>query len=255
MLAEAGITEPPVDLMWLAQHRGIAIEFEAKDAMGDLMGSVRPTPTGGARMRINASTPARHRFTIAHEIAHTVLSPSMGGNRTGLAESPAYRQTERLCDRMAAEMLMPTDWFNASTDNRPFSLDEVGRLAQYFDTSVQTAAVRLVNKMPGRAELICWEAQGTSLIFKWRGGAPKLTRGYEDPNRLLERNDFGALSALALKGSVFTKEASADGTAFEVESRAYQADGYLYVLSLVKPFINEKSIAAANFVARARARK
>ncbi len=253
MLREAEIVRPPVDLLVLAAKRGIEVDFETSESMGELLGNVRMTATG-PKMRVNSDLPSRQRFTIAHEIAHTILSPTMGGNRSGLRESATHQRTENLCDKMASEILMPTKWFNAASDRRPVSIEEITRLASVFETSIQSTAVKLVTKYPTYVELICWDVGHDVLSLRWRGGAPKLVK--RDERRTLPiTSDAGPVISLYEKGSVFSRELTKDGAPFEVESRAFSSDSFTYVLSLVKPFVSEKAISAANAVARARAKR
>ena len=116
-------------------------------------------------MAINAAqSPARQRFTIAHEIAHYLLDEAKPiwvdkssirsvhvSFRKGSRGTPeSYQLPEVRANRFAAELLMPTDWVIREFDalDRPgadWSDDEgpIRKLAEQFDVSIQAMTIRL----------------------------------------------------------------------------------------------------------------
>ena len=67
---DKGWTGPPFDPLQLADHLGIAISprYDVRDAR------TLPGPAGGVRVEFNPNRPsARVRYSIAHEIAHTLF--------------------------------------------------------------------------------------------------------------------------------------------------------------------------------------
>ena len=108
LLERAGVTGPPVNLDRLAKFQGV--RKVERVSLGAVLGSTTRTDKGFT-IRLNSDTPLNERFTYAHEIAHTVLAP-VPWNEKGLHSRPGSKGAalERLCDRYAAEILMPRRW-------------------------------------------------------------------------------------------------------------------------------------------------
>ena len=97
-----GVPGPPTDLEAIAPRLNIT-GFRAEDV--PFSGELRREGSGFAVVYSSALSPARRRFTVAHELAHALFETS-GRNcpRVG-------RELERLCDKIAAELLMPRKVF------------------------------------------------------------------------------------------------------------------------------------------------
>jgi Zn-dependent peptidase ImmA (M78 family)/transcriptional regulator with XRE-family HTH domain len=91
---------------------------------------------------INAqdSTAARI-FTLAHELAHVWTGTSGISNPefSGDVETP---QTEKLCNQIAAEFLVPYEMFVERWDKHQDTLDNAQQLARYFRVSTQVVLRR-----------------------------------------------------------------------------------------------------------------
>ena len=104
---DAGWSGPPFDPIALAEHLGIPVD--ARDGIAD----ARTVPEEGTRVRIeyNPNRPAaRVRYSLAHEIAHTLFPDchEQVRNRAARAEIEGDEwQLEALCNLGAAELLMP----------------------------------------------------------------------------------------------------------------------------------------------------
>jgi Zn-dependent peptidase ImmA (M78 family) len=88
-----------------------------------------------------ADSKAAQMFTLAHELAHVWLGA------TGVSDTQAghvpEQQTERWCNQVAAELLMPLEDLRAAHPrNAPIS-DEIQRLAREFKVSTLVALRRL----------------------------------------------------------------------------------------------------------------
>jgi len=93
------------------------------------------------------SSPGRQRFSICHELAHTLFPGAT--ERDFLAEynigrSAAGPTEEHLCDIGAAELLMPTDAFSQALSAVP-NMTDVCDLADAFQASVEAAARRALH--------------------------------------------------------------------------------------------------------------
>ena len=144
--------EPPVDLFNLARiQRVMAVDF-------------RPMlPTGGLSFRspgfviyvqdlrrskpneVAVSDPiegplemtTRQRFTMAHELAHTLLFDTSEPPQPR-ADSPKGKKLEALCQRAAGRILMPTKLIEAEVAKlQKLDAPNILDLAQLFDVSVE----------------------------------------------------------------------------------------------------------------------
>ena len=105
-----------------------------------------PIPGGFvAEVQANHSA-ARKQFSICHELAH-IFFDYKGSGSDGIscgARSREERIEERLCDRIAVELLMPQEVFSVHAARLPAELASVKYLANKFQVSLQTAMRRVV---------------------------------------------------------------------------------------------------------------
>lgn len=82
---------------------------------------------------------ARSRFTLAHELGHVLLerNRSLADHVKRLPQA----ELERACDRLAAELLMPRDWFCAQVGETP-DLKSLRRTALRASVSMSSTIVR-----------------------------------------------------------------------------------------------------------------
>lgn len=88
-----------------------------------------------------ADSKAAQMFTLAHELAHVWLGAT-GVSDTQAGEVPE-QQTERWCNRVAAELLMPIGELRATHQRNVPIPDEIQRLAREFKVSTLVALRRL----------------------------------------------------------------------------------------------------------------
>lgn len=144
LVEAAGITAPPVNLALLAKLRGIE-RIVVRDGL-DASGQLR-REGNELIIELDSKEPIeRLNFTCCHEIAHTfALDDSSRKFRESLAGPPCmrYAREEYLCDRAAAEMLMPEKFFRpAATDLDP-CIASVIQLARQFQSSIRATIVRI----------------------------------------------------------------------------------------------------------------
>lgn len=127
-----GIQCPPTDLEAIRPGLNIT-QFCAEDIVGS--GELQRDGDGFKVVYSSSLSPTRRRFTIAHEMGHAIFE-STGANcpRHGV-------ELERLCDKIAAEILMPKRVFLGQL-GREFSVKRVMELSQLFRTSVSATAIR-----------------------------------------------------------------------------------------------------------------
>ncbi len=140
---EAGWSGPPYDPIRLADFKHIAVE--ANPDVVDARTTV--SETGGILVEFNPNQPrGRRRYSIAHEIAHTLFAD--------VAEQVRHRQStnsdrsdewqlELLCNVAAAEMLMPAGSLPAIAVEG-VGIDQILSLRSEFDVSVEAITLRLV---------------------------------------------------------------------------------------------------------------
>jgi hypothetical protein len=133
-----GIACPPTAFEDLCRRLDVASIVEEAIPVG---GELQRT-TEGYRIVCSAGQPeTRRRFTIAHELAHIVFE------RSGSRFPRAGAELERLCNMVAAEMLMPTHVFTGDLPAQPTAAD-VSRLASKYRTSLSAAAIRCAEFRP-----------------------------------------------------------------------------------------------------------
>lgn len=164
VLAEAGITKPPVDLDTLAAHLDVEIVYEQFEGEG-LCGLLyrEPGKKNTPEKKIigvnRGHRKTRQRFTIAHEFGHLLLHRGhpVFMDRWVLVDLREERRgegnaaQEREANWFAAELLMPEEWVETALRamNSRRSLGDEGRLirelAKEFNVSLQSMEYRLMN--------------------------------------------------------------------------------------------------------------
>jgi hypothetical protein len=145
----------PVDVDALLSKLGV--KFEVRIAERGIKGSYGFLLRGGRTAtvvvvrdaRARGTLTARERFTVAHELGHLVWDRRVGLQPTGRTD---YWKLEGVCNRFAANLLVPTD-FLLDDSNAPPSgpldiLSWVRRLANRLQVSLEVLGGRLVDCYP-----------------------------------------------------------------------------------------------------------
>lgn len=179
-----GWVGPPFDPKILAGLFKIKVEAASDGIDGD--GCIFPR---NGRLVIQyrpGRTEERQRFTICHELAHTCFPNQFSSTHyhNGTAYDEAFRKFELLCDRGAAELLMPHEEFHADIVGSPASIKKGTELATRYKasfdatirrildlhTTASCAAVFLTTRNVGNERtpegrlraLYCWKSRGFS---------------------------------------------------------------------------------------------
>ena len=155
---------PPIDVEALARLMGIGSITSVRMVEDGRLEQDGATATIYVRDGLPSH---RRRFTIAHEVGHRLLlhprAPAERHRRRLAGDAE-----ERLCDDLAAAILLPKPWVVAEFRVAPHRLSTVRRLSAMTGTSLSASLVRL-------AEVACWQESLLRFRFinnKWRLDAP-----------------------------------------------------------------------------------
>lgn len=124
---------PPTDLEHICSKLNVA-SIEDDDI--PVVGELRRVGKHYVIVCANGQSRERRRFTVAHELAHALLE-SVG------ARSPrSSDETERLCEKIAAEILMPRAVFRTALGGEPLTGATISGLARQFQSSLTATAIR-----------------------------------------------------------------------------------------------------------------
>ena len=129
-------------------------------------------PDRGFTLFLKSSQPkVRHRFSVAHELAHLLLTPVLGKRvihrrRFAKHQDPFGDQVEYLCNDMAAAILMPASHIGAIISDNGYSARCVPEIARTFDTSFEAASRRFVHLKEDCCGLVVWRKDGTKISYQ-----------------------------------------------------------------------------------------
>ncbi len=148
----------PLDLEALAKRWGVK-SIEERDIESDAM--LLPSGSGYSIVLKKASQEnlvRRQRFSLAHELGHLLLQKSEKSGASLKYRGHGYSdEEERICDQIAAEILMPRMAFYEDGWLEGWSLKSLRTLANTYDTSLPATAVRMVDLMPEEALMGVWK--------------------------------------------------------------------------------------------------
>jgi len=141
---EAGWSGPPFDILELAKRRGIELS-----PRGDVLDArTIPSQKGKALIEFNPNRPPRRvRFSVAHELAHTLFPDWDKRVRNRLTHEEMKGddwQLEMLCNIAAAEMLMPIGSFK-DLGKKDFSVDLLLELRKKYEVSAEAVFLRVAH--------------------------------------------------------------------------------------------------------------
>jgi O-acetyl-ADP-ribose deacetylase (regulator of RNase III) len=151
---DQGWPGPPFDPFDLAERLGLAVQ--PNDSVPD----ARTVARGSGRLLIafNPNRPrGRLRYSLAHEIAHTLFPDCAESVRNRGTTPPGRdeRQLEALCNIAATEFLMPLGSLPA-LDDASLSIDSLLELRKRFDVSVEAMLIRAVHVSDVQCAAVCW---------------------------------------------------------------------------------------------------
>lgn len=147
----AGLHCPPTPLTELFPRLAVT---GSEPADIPISGELRRTKRGLTIVYSQHLLPSARRFTIAHELGHAVFE------RTGPGCPRRGKEVERLCDEIAAEILMPTDVLRRSLV-KPLELEGIFRLSRDYETSLMSTAIRISQLL----DVTLFAYKGSELIW------------------------------------------------------------------------------------------
>jgi len=109
LIAEAGITAPPVPDRIVSELAGVSVFPLAQMPVKGLLGASKPSGRGGDIL-IDGTLPlAERRLTLMHELKHIID----GGHTTRLRQTGSQSSREGLCTDFAMSVLIPEQWLRA----------------------------------------------------------------------------------------------------------------------------------------------
>jgi Zn-dependent peptidase ImmA (M78 family) len=145
VLWEAGVTEPPVDALAVAEQLGIVVARDySMPYRGRFVRLAERENDGGGQATIvvgQTERPEREQWAVAHEIGESVAYRVF--QRLGVSLDEALPTTRELvANRLASCLLLPRRWF--SPDGLELDWDIVALKDRYFTASHELIARRML---------------------------------------------------------------------------------------------------------------
>lgn len=134
VLAQLGISAPPVDVLAIAAAYGIQV-YSVSGSQWDGAIEMGPPTVIYVKQSPNIS---RQRFTIAHEIGHYVLHGHLQRAFRDEFSAQGFNVHEIEANRFAADLLMPAHWVRAYA-----RYENTSELAERFQVSHQAMRIRV----------------------------------------------------------------------------------------------------------------
>lgn len=160
LLRDEGIVALPIDVMEIAESRGITVRAKPNTAPGVSGMLVRTGDEFGILYATHIRSPGFQRFSIAHELAHYFLEghvdhilPKTGQHvsEAGFTSADPY---ELEADYFAAGLLMPSTLFQAELRKINDGLEAIEALAETCITSLTATAIRYAELTRAAAAVI-----------------------------------------------------------------------------------------------------
>jgi len=191
ILKELGIYEPgDIDLDLVAFSLGAEVK---RSPLSYCEGSIIGTDNK-AIITINKDARlSRQRFSLGHEIGHWVND--RGKNLTYRCDTNDMRQrvirknnfrqnVEVRANQFSAELIMPSYIYRKYLNDRDLTTETVKYVADIFQTSITSSAIRLVEVSNKPCMLVCWGKDGNRRWFKRNTIVPEDIWPYERISRL-----------------------------------------------------------------------
>jgi IrrE N-terminal-like domain len=156
VLWEAGVTEPPIDTLAVAQGLRLVVAHDyTMPYRGRFVRLAECEGRGGGQGTIvvgEAERPEREQWAVAHEIGESVAYRVF--ERLGIAFDEALPTArEQVANRLASCLLLPRRWF--ASDGREFDWDLLALKDRYATASHELIARRMLEMRPPIVITVC----------------------------------------------------------------------------------------------------
>ena len=156
VLWEAGVSEPPVDALAVADGLGLIVARDySMPCRGRYVRLAEYNAEGGGQGTIvvgAAERPEREQWAVAHEIGESIAYRVF--DRLGVAFDEALPTSrEIVANRFASALLLPRRWF--ASDGRDFDWDLFALKERYETASHELIARRMLEMRPPIVITIC----------------------------------------------------------------------------------------------------
>ncbi len=160
---EAGWNGPPFDVFALADY--MKISTLPNESVPDAR--IKPTSHGRFQIEYNPNrSRGRIRYSIAHELAHTLFDDCSNRIRNRIARNSVEKdewQLEMLCNLAASELLMPVGSF-PDLGEESLNIDNLMRLRKAYDVSAEAILLRVVRLTKKPCAVFCSSYRPTKKI-------------------------------------------------------------------------------------------
>jgi len=172
ILKRLGIYEPEdIDLDLVAYSLNADVK---RTTLSDCEGNIIGTDEKAIITVSNDADPRRQRFSLGHELGHWVND--RGKNLTyrcdtndmrqrNMSKNNFRQQKEVRANQFSAELMMPIHIFSRYLNNLDITTDSVNYLANEFNVSRTSAAIRFVEVSSYPCMIICWDKTGNRRWF------------------------------------------------------------------------------------------
>ncbi len=222
----------------------VGVKNIVKVDLGDLSALLLPGKDGySIKLNINHH-PLRQNFSCAHEIAHLLLDKALYESMPHTAEFRSAKELdnklkERLCERVAAELLMPESLFSGYLEQCGVSVNSIQRLAHIFYTSIPATARRIAELSQEPCIALYWKLVKRP---RWKQMKPCLIWSsdsqYDIPKFISvspNSSIFQAFQADSIMKKFESFSLGNIGRPFYIESEGFGQKPQRYIISLVFP--------------------
>lgn len=222
----------------------VGIKRVVKMDLGDLDALLLPEKDGYA-IKINSKHhPLRQNFSFAHEIAHIIIDKAAYRSSPDIAEFRSVREMdgkikERLCERVAAELLMPEKLFIGYLNQWGVSINSIQRLAHTFYTSIPATARRIAELSQEPCIALYWKLVKRP---RWKEVKPCIIwlsdSQYQIPKFLSVSQNSSVFEAFQTNSTLAKFESFPLGNIehpFYIESKGFGQKPQRYIISFVFP--------------------
>ncbi|WP_299194781.1 ImmA/IrrE family metallo-endopeptidase [uncultured Amphritea sp.] len=172
ILKQLGIYEPEdIDLDLVAYSLNADVK---RAALSDCEGNIIGTDEKAIITVNRDADPRRQRFSLGHELGHwvndrgknlTYRCDTIDMRQRSMSKNNFRQQKEVRANQFSAELIMPEHIFGRYLNNLDITTESVNYLANQFNVSRTSAAIRFVEVSDYPCMIVCWDKTGNRRWF------------------------------------------------------------------------------------------